>query len=52
MLGEKTKPHKAKKFYYENYIRKVVSDNKKQMDGLMDEFYNYYSDYLTKKGIK
>ena len=52
ILGEKLKPHKAKKFYYENYIRKVVSDNKKQMDSLMDEFYIYYNDYLVKKGIK
>jgi len=43
---------KSKKFYYENYVRKVLADNKKHWDSLMEEYYLYYNQYLSMKGIK
>lgn len=52
IMGEKVKPLKSRKFYYENYIRKVLADNKKHWDSLMEEFYLFYNQYLQIKGIK
>ena len=50
--GEKVKIFKAKKFYYENYIRKVLFDNKKHLDSLLEDYLIYYNQYLVSKGIK
>lgn len=52
ILGEKVKVYKSKKFFYENYIRKVLFENKKHMDCLTEDYYIYYNQYLTSKGIK
>ena len=42
---EKNKNTISRKFYYENYVRKVLGDNQMHFDMLMkefEEFYNYY----------
>ena len=52
LSGEKSKVLKSKRFYYESYVRKVLGDNKKHWDSLMEEYYLYYNQYLSIKGIK
>ncbi len=49
---KQTRPqYKSKKFYYEKYITKVITDNKKHFDSLMTE-YKIYSEIKENRDVK
>ena len=38
-----------RKFYYESYVRKVLSDDEKHFDSIMKEYKSFYDDYMETK---
>ena len=45
----KHKPTTTRKFYYENYVRKVLGDNQKHFEELMKEYKAFYDKYQETK---
>ena len=39
----------TRKFYYENYVRKVLSDDEKHFDSIMKEYKSFFDDYMETK---
>jgi hypothetical protein len=48
-VREKHTQYKTRKFYYENYIRKVLGDNKKHFESLLNEYKAYAQEYKYNK---
>ena len=46
---KKHKPTTTRKFYYESYVRKVLSENQKHFDELMTEYKAFYDEYQETK---
>lgn len=42
---EKHLPTTTRKFYYENYVRKVLSDDEKHYEIILDEYNTFYDTY-------